>query len=279
MNNKEAAVSQNDSSVKFLYDTRFGRGILKLILCTHADRVAVAYLRSRLSRGMIRGYVRRHDIPLSEEEVQSFRTYRDFFVRTREDLTVDPTPGHLVSPADSLLSVFPIEEDSTFAIKGSHYRLCDFLEDAELAETFRGGDCLIFRLCASDYHHYAYPNSGTHGPARDIPGVLHSVQPIACERFPVYTLNRRSWVCLHTDHFGPIVQTEIGALVVGGIVNLRAEGRFEKGEEKGRFELAGSTIVLLVQKGRVTLRPEIAAATCNGAEVRVRWGDWIGSAE
>lgn len=270
-------MSQNDSSVKFLYDTRFGRGILKLILCTHADRVAVAFLRSRLSRGMIKGYVRRNGIPLTEEEVKSFRTYRDFFIRTRDDLTCDPAPDHLVSPADSFLSVFPIEPDSAFAIKGSHYRIRDFLDDDELAARYAGGDCLIFRLCASDYHHYAYIDSGTHGPAKDIPGVLHSVQPIACERFPVYTLNRRSWVCLETDHFGPVIQTEIGALVVGGIVNLHREGRFEKGTEKGRFELAGSTIVLLFEKDRMTLNDDVREATRDGRELRVRWGQWIGT--
>ena len=43
-----------------------------------------------------------------------------------------------------------------------------------------------------------------------------------------------------TENFGPVVQTEIGALIVGGIVNYRENARFCKGMEKGHFELAGA---------------------------------------
>ena len=32
----------------------------------------------------------------------------------------------------------------------------DFLQDEELAKNYHNGLCLIFRLCASDYHHYSY---------------------------------------------------------------------------------------------------------------------------
>ena len=135
----------------------------------------------------------------------------------------------------------------------------------------------MLRLCPSDYHHYCYIDDGFQGENHFIPGVLHSVQPIACEKYPVFALNRRSWTLLHTDHFGPVVQTEIGALVVGGIVNLRENQSVRRGEEKGYFELAGSTITLLFQKGRIRLKPELLAALECG-EVQVRQGQWIATA-
>ncbi|MDO4517430.1 MAG: phosphatidylserine decarboxylase [Bacillota bacterium] len=250
---------------------------MKLILKTHLDRLAARFLRSSWSRPLIGRYVRRHDIHLEENELQTFGSFRDFFARSREPVSFDPLPHHLISPCDGWLSVYPIAADSSFAIKGSRYRLCDFLQDEELAASYQGGDCLIFRLCASDYHHYCYIDNGYQGGNHYIPGVLHSVQPIACETYPVYTLNRRCWTLMATEHFGPVVQTEIGALVVGGIFNEREHARFVKGMEKGHFELAGSTIVLLFQQGRIDLQPWVQEARKDEEEVRVSQGMWIGN--
>ena len=47
------------------------------------------------------------------------------------------------------------------------------------------------------------------------------------------------------------MQCEIGALVVGGIFNEKENSRFSKGMEKGHFELAGSTIILLFEKEQI----------------------------
>ena len=79
-----------------------------------------------------------------------------------------------------------------------------------------------------------------------------------------------------TKHFGPVVQTEIGALVVGGICNPRKNLRVFRGMEKGHFELAGSTIVLLFQKNQIELCPDIQHQLKNG-EVQVHEGMWIGT--
>lgn len=264
------------SGIRFLYGTVPGRTLLDFIQKTRAERAFVRFLHSPLSRPLIPGFARSNHIPEREWRGKHFDSYRDFFARTRDDLTVDRTPEHLVSPCDGWLSVFPIADNSTFAIKHSHYRVADFLQDAALAERYRGGTCMIFRLCASDYHHYCYIDDGRQGENHFIPGVLHSVQPVACAQYPVYTINRRSWCVLETANFGTVVQTEIGALVVGGIVNPNADCAVRRGEEKGHFDLAGSTIVLLFEPGRVTLRDEFSRALQVCDEVRVELGQWIG---
>lgn len=266
----------HDPSVQFLYGSAFGRFILKLIMTSHADRLFVRFLRSPLSKCVIGRYARKNGIPLTDEQRKSFGSYRDFFARRYIDIPFDPEPDHLISPCDGWLSAFPIAEDSCFSIKNSHYRLAELLQDDALAQTFRGGDCLIFRLCASDYHHYCYIDHGYQGAVHEIPGMLHSVQPIVFEKHPVFVLNRRAWSLLATEHFGPVVQTEIGALIVGGIVNERQNSRFCKGDEKGHFELAGSTIVLLFQKDRIRLDSELTEALQQHAEVRVTYGARIG---
>lgn len=267
----------NSSAVRFLYRTRLGRWILALILRTRADRIAVRFLRSRWSRPLVGWYAKRHGIPLTREQRQSYATFRDFFARERGELMFDPAPHHLISPCDGWLSHHRIRADSSFPIKGFSYRLGDLLQDPDLGQRYHGGDCLILRLEASDYHHYCYIDDGFQGKNNFIPGTLHSVQDAACSVFPVYTLNRRMWTLLATEHFGPVVQTEVGALVVGGIVPQRESGRFRKGSEMGRFELAGSTIVLLFERGRIQLLPRLIPSLLDGGEIRVRQGMWIAS--
>lgn len=270
--------SSDSGAVRFLYGNPVGRFFLRLILSSHVDRLAVKFLRSKASRPMVARFTRKNGVPLSDEELKAFPTYRDFFVRRRPDPEFDPAPSVLISPCDSYLSVFPIDEDSAFSIKGSRYRLDDLFLNGELAARYQGGDCLIFRLCASDYHHYCYIDSGHQGENHFIPGALHSVQPGACARYPVYTLNRRVWTLLETDHFGPVVQTAIGALIVGGIVNHHENYSFRKGEEMGQFELAGSTIVLLFERGRISLLPQLLSRLADGAELRVTQGMSLGTA-
>jgi len=223
-------------------------------------------------------YASRHGIFLTETQKASFGSFRDFFARTRSEIEIDTTPGHLISPCDGWLSAYTINKNSSFAIKGSWYRLEDLLQDQELAEQYQDGDCLIFRLCASHYHHYCYIDDGYQGVNHYIPGLLHSIQPIACETYPVYTLNRRCWTLMITEHFGPVVQAEVGALVVGGIFNERQNTRFLKGMEKGHFELAGSTIVLLFQKSHIRLHASLREYLADGREFRVEQGMWIGDA-
>ena len=268
---------ENDGAVRFLYGTALGRGLLKIIQKLHLDRLAVWFLRSPLSRPYIRRFARKNHMPLSEEALKRFPTYRDFFLRDRPSAPIDMAAGHLISPCDGWLSAYGISADSAFAIKGSSYRVRDLLGDDALAKRYEGGLCLVFRLCASDYHHYCYIDDGHQGPNHYREGQLHSVQPLACEHYPVFTLNRRSWCLLDTDHFGPVVQTEIGALVVGGIVNA-PEGPMIRGREKGYFDLCGSTIVLLLEPGRVRLRPELAADLGSGRETRVAQGQWVATA-
>lgn len=271
-------MSSSSGSVGFLYDTVLGRLILKVIMALRLDRPVVRFLRSRASKPVVPWYVKRCGIPLSSEEIAKFPTFRDFFCRTRDDLTFDSAPERMISPCDGFLSAFPIEADVAFAVKGSRYRVEDLIQDASLAREFQGGDCLIFRLCASDYHHYCYIDDGEQGENHAIPGKLHSVQPIVCEKVPVFTLNRRSWCLLKTEHFGDVAQCEIAALIVGGIFNDKKSGRFSKGEEKGHFEPFGSTIILLFQPERVALRPDLREALERSDEVRVNYGEWVATA-
>lgn len=261
----------------FLYASAVGRGFVKLLLTLGLPRVLASFLRSPLSKPLIPRYIRFRSIPMEDYPPQKYHSFAEFFARKKAVSVSDPEPSHFISPCDGYLSAYPICDDSSFSIKGSHYRLSDLVENHEEAKKLRGGLCLIFRLAASDYHHYAFVDDGRIGEHHYIEGKLHSVQPIACSKLPVYRLNRRCWSLLDTENFGKIVQVEIGALAVGGIVNEYEKSPVSKGEVMGHFELCGSTVVLMLRDNEVTLLPEIQAVLNSGKEYRVTQGMWIAS--
>lgn len=265
--------------LRLLYGNAVGRWLLCILLKLGLPKLMASYLNSRRSRRLIPRYIEKYHISMEEYPQQDYASFAAFFARRKRSHTADPDPAHLTSPCDGLLSVYPIAPDSSFQIKGSRYRVCDLVSDPAEAAAFTGGLCMIFRLTASDYHHYTFPDNGTIRAHHFTEGTLHSVQPIACERYPVYRLNRRCWTVLDTENFGRLVQVEIGALAVGGIVNEKENEAFRKGEEMGHFTLCGSAIALLVQKDRLRLLPEVEAASSAGQEYRVSQGGWIATRE
>lgn len=195
--------------------------------------------------------------------------------KTAEDET------NLISLCDGYLSAYKVRPDAHFTIKGMDYTVQDLAPGLESpgddkSTRFENGVCLIFRLCASDYHHYIYFDDCLQGTHHYIEGELNSVQNCACEAFPVYVRNRRTWSILKTAHFGDVLETEVGAFVVGGIVNHVENNAVTRGDYKGHFDLSGSTIVLLFEKDKIVLDARLREGLKRGGEVRVRMGEKIG---
>ena len=266
----------NSKSVVFLCSSPFGRFLYNLTLFLQVPKIIGAFLRSPLSKFFIKGFVKKNNIDMSAFAGVKFKSFNDFFTRKDNSRKPELSPETLISPCDSALSVFNIEENSTFKIKGFDYTLKDFFETDEFDKTFSGGNALIFRLAATDYHRYCYIDSGSLEKNHFLKGKLYSVQPVCCRTFKVYTKNRRSWTILHTQNFGDVAQVEVGAFSVGGIKNHHENYSFSKGEEKGYFDLHGSTIVMLFRKNTIKLDEEILAQTANGKETTVKYGQPIG---
>ena len=261
--------------VRLLYGTAPGRAVLKLLIRPGLSRLAGRYLDSPLSKWLIKPFARRNGLDLTEYERGPFASFNAFFIRRKleEYLRPDMDPAHLISPCDGFLSVYPIGEDSRYRIKGIEYSLADLLADARLAERFRGGHCFIFRLTPRNFHRYCFIDDGSKESQVVIPGVLHCVRPIACERYPVYARNSREYALIHTENFGDIVQMEVGALMVGRIFNHPVGYAVRRGQEKGYFQFGGSTIVVLFEPGRVVPDENLRA----DAEAPVRMGEKIGT--
>lgn len=235
-------------------------------------------MNSPLSKGMIAPFIRRHSIDMRQYLPEHYRCYNDFFTRKIHlgARSLDQCPTHLIAPCDGKLSVYPITENGYFMIKGAPYSVQTMLQNQELARRFEGGVCLVFRLSVDDYHRYCYFDSGTGEDRVFIRGSLHTVQPIALDRYRFYHTNCREYTVLHTAHFGMAVQCEVGALLVGKICNIQGRSPFVRGDEKGWFAFGGSTVVLLFQQGVVEMDPEIIENTTAGFETVVKLGEKIG---
>ena len=277
--NRTALVEEPEvgaGAIRFAYGTAPGRFLAKTILCRKpVTRIYAAWQKSPLSRGKVKKFMARYRIDVSNCTEQEFHDFNAFFTRQRKCYVNQTAENELPAIADSKLTALPIDEGRVFTVKGVPYTAAELLDNAALAQAYAGGVCLIFRLSPDDYHRYVYPDAGTQEKTVGIPGVLHSVNPIAGS-LGVYRRNARRYTVLHTAHFGDVVQMEVGALLVGRIRNhCETPGSIGKLQEKGYFEYGGSTVILLLQKDAVTVDADILEHSALGIETKVTIGERI----
>jgi phosphatidylserine decarboxylase len=135
---------------------------------------------------------------------------------------------------------------------------------------------LIFRLTVDDYHRYCYMADGQKEANVKIPGVLHTVNPIANDVVPIYKENAREYSILHTEHFGDVLMMEVGALLVGKIVNHPTAPQVRRGDEKGFFRFGGSTVILIFKPGTLVPDADLVENSNMGFETVVKYGEKIG---
>ena len=266
------------ASVRFLYNNPFGRLCLKVIKRRWLSRLCGSYLNSRCSKHLIKKFVKKNNIDLSQYYADDFKCFNDCFCRQiREGYRpIDNAPSALVSPCDGLLTAYRISGDTVLPVKQSSYTVASLLRNEELAKRYSDGICLVFRLCVDNYHRYCYFDSGSKNKNVFIPGFLHTVRPTALKSIPVFVENCREYTVLHTDNFGDAVQIEVGAMLVGKIDNYHEEHEFKRGEEKGRFLYGGSTVIVLLEKGVADVDSRFDLGS--GKEFPVVLGERIGTA-
>ena len=263
--------------LRFLYRNFLGRALLRILIARPISILCGKFLDSSLSRFLIKPFVKNNNIDLSEYESDNFKCFNDCFVRKIKDglRPLDAPDTSLISPCDGLLSAYHITGDEIIPVKQSAYSVCDLVEDRDLAEHFRDGTCLVFRLCTNHYHRYGYPVSGVKSENIFIHGKLHTVRPIALSSLPVFSRNCREYTVMESEYLGKIVQMEVGAMLVGKIKNHHGTGKIIRGDEKGMFLYGGSTVILLLEKG-VEIPDFLFENTEKGLETPIKMNEEIG---
>ncbi|MFA9467018.1 MAG: phosphatidylserine decarboxylase [Velocimicrobium sp.] len=274
-------VKQNETQNKvlsFLYQRKAGRILLAQLVKPWVSQVAGWCLNQPASRGLINSFIKKNGINMSEYEDQEYASYNDFFTRKikKGHRKIDEQPKHFIAPCDSKLSIYNISSDARFKIKNTRYSLENLLKSKKLAAHYEGGMFMVFRLTVDDYHRFCYIDNGTKTKNYHIPGVFHTVNPLANDVVPIYKENTREFSILKSENYGNILMMEVGALLVGKIVNYHEKHKVVRGEEKGRFEFGGSTIVICLEKERVVIDEDIIVNSSNGVETAVKVGEKVG---
>ncbi len=229
----------------------------------------------------IHPFIEDFDIEMSVVREQEYKNFNDFFTRKLKDdaRPVDTSLNIVISPADGKIMAYADISNSDFIIKGFRFDVSSFLDDPVLAQKYLEGTLIIIRLAPVDYHRFHFPVSGNLSPNKKIEGDYYSVNPFALrKKAEIFCLNKREYTVLSNSLFGDVITAEVGATMVGSIVQTYKGNSVKKGEEKGYFKFGGSTVVLLFEKSKIDIDKDILINTANGYETAVKMGERIGDA-
>lgn len=264
--------------LSFLYNTKAGRIILwPLASNKFVSNLAGWLLNRKISCIGIKPFIRKNNIKIEDYEKKRYNSFNDFFIRKikpekREIIMNDDV---FISPCDSKLTVYKIDDKTTFKVKNTIYDVFSLTRNKEISNEFKGGYALVFRLSPTDYHRYYYIDTGKTIKKYKIKGQFHTVNPIVYDKFEVFKENTRECTLIETKNFDKLLYVEVGALLVGKIANHDVI-KFKKGDEKGYFMYGGSTVIVLVKNNIVKIDNEILNNSKNGYETYVKLGEKIG---
>ena len=249
-------------------------------------------------QSITRWFIHHYNVDMSEAlegDPNAYPNFNSFFTRALrpEVRPIAQEVGLICCPADSVISQLgDIQGTQIFQAKGHTYSLVELLGGSkERARSFIGGRFATTYLSPGDYHRVHMPLSGSLMEMTYIPGRLFSVAPDYTESVPGLFARNERVVCVFKTEAGPMAVILVGAIFVGSIETVWAGEitppcsknikvtryaadnnaiQLKKGEELGRFNMGGSTIIVLFEPGQVKWRSEL------GAESRVQFGQVLG---
>jgi phosphatidylserine decarboxylase len=227
--------------------------------------------------------VRRFDVDMSEAaqpDPHAYPSFNTFFTRALKPhaRVADADPQALLMPADGRISQLGvIESGRIFQAKGQSYTAAELLGDAVAAKPFDDGLFATIYLAPRDYHRVHMPWTGTLRETLHVPGRIFSVAPFAVQAIPRLFARNERLVCHFDTDFGPMCLVMVGAVLVSGVetvwsgieipryaskpVHKDWRGKniaIERFAEMARFNY-GSTVIVLLPKGRVSLDCSLAS--------------------
>ena len=231
------------------------------------SKVYGIYNSSVFSKSKINKFIRENNIDISLYEDKKYKSFNDFFIRKYKDISFS---NDFVSPCDSKLLVYRVDSNLKVLVKDIEYSLEELFNDK--LEEFKDSYMFIYRLALDDCHRYYYIDDGVLEKKVKIKGRLHTVSD-SSSKYKIYKENEREYSILNTKNFGRILYMEVGALLVGRIVDYNKK-EFIKGEEKGYFLPGGSTIIIISKD--IEVDKDILEYSNKGIETLVKIGERVG---
>lgn len=240
------------------------------------------FMDSYYSRKKIKSFIESYSVDMSDSflSYKLFNSFNEFFTRKLSDGARDfSSDNHLlVSACDGKILAFDKTYNfNSFYIKGQRFSLTSFFRNKKMVDKFSGGSFCIIRLAPNNYHRFHFPFSGNIISSHAICGSYYSVSPFALrQKAKIFCENKRSYSILDSTYFGEVAYCEVGATMVGSIVQTFNKLDFEKGDEKGYFKFGGSTIILFFKKNIVRFDTDLLNNTSLGLETSIKAGESIG---
>ena len=224
-------------------------------------------------------FVKEYDVDITIAQKQNFKSFNDFFIRQLkpEARPIVSDSLAVASPADGKILAYENVSSSDFYIKGFRFNVDSFLDNTELAKKYKDGSMIVFRLAPPDYHRYHFPVSGITASSNiKIDGDYYSVNPLALrKKAEIFWLNKREYGIIKSPILGDVVMVEVGATMVGSMIQTYTSTTVKKGEEKGYFKFGGSTVVLLFEKDQIKIDADLLTNTANSLETTIKMGEQI----
>ncbi len=256
------------------------KSILKFLVKPWVSKIYGLYIDSPLSRYKIDQFIKKYEVDMSEFETakdveggHDYQSFNQFFIREFKLGKRKFCNDGISAFAEGRYFAFSSESSKEkFPIKNVEISIDDLIGHRKFDFDF--GEVVIARLCPVDYHRYHFPVDGTCSKSYKIGNKLYSVNPIAMKKFPkTFLKNERVITELETE-YGKMLYIEVGALLVGKIVN-RELNDFKRGDEKGHFLFGGSTVILIGEKGKWEVDNDIRQHTKDGIETYIKLGEKI----
>ena len=225
------------------------------------------YNKLSISKKKIDKFIKENKINMSLYEKEDYKNFNEFFIRKLKKITINKKD--FISPCNGKLLVYKITNKTKINIKNIEYKLEDLIDD-DLS--FKNGYIFVYRLALDDYHRFHYIDDGKRLKRVIKHGRLHTVSSSSKE-YKVFKENEKEYSILETKNFGKIIYMEVGALLVGKIINYDLE-TFKRGEEKGYFLPGGSTVVIIAKD--IIVDDDILKHSKKGIETIIHVGERVG---
>lgn len=280
-----------DKLVEWLYQSESGKLLSSVICKAPLSKLYGYYQDLSVSQRKIIPFIKNFNIKMQDylpEEGRNgespYSSFNQFFIRRFK-----PGVREFIKQENQMAAFCEaryfgytlVHDDEKIPVKGHYLRPKELLANAKWEDTFLDGALLLARLCPVDYHRFHYPDDGVILDEYRVPGVLHSVNPIALKaKQDVLITNERHVTIIETKNFGKLAYIEVGAICVGKIVqsNPLEKGKsFKRGEEKGYFLFGGSTVIVIGEKNKWKPSQDILDYTKKGLETYVQLGMSVAS--
>ena len=235
-------------------------------------------MNTKWSARKVDPFVRKYHINLKECRRHNFSSFNDFFTRRLKPgaRKIDTNQNAVISPGDGKILAYADVSGQDFIVKGYRFQLKNFLQNDSLAVIYKHSSMFLLRLCPTDYHRFHFPVNGIVSKTVKVKGDYYSVSPLAIkQRIKIFCENKRDYNLIATQKFGNVLMSEIGATMVGSIIQTFRGHLVVKGAEKGYFKFGGSSIILLFQKGTIKIDDDLLENTQNHLETQVKMGEHI----